>query len=181
MGEGAAAVVLETEAAAQERGATVLGEFLGAGSGTDGLGLLPVADDGEGLVRAITAALKAAEVAAQDVGMIIAHGNGTANSDVSEGRALSRVFGSDMPPVTAFKWSFGHLLAAAGLAEATVGLAALRARVVPGIAPLGELDTACGALNASRQHRKPRGDVALLLSRGFGGTNVACLLRATTS
>jgi 3-oxoacyl-[acyl-carrier-protein] synthase-1 len=181
MGEGAGAVVLETEAAAQERGATVLGEFLGAGSGTDGLGLLPVADDGDGLVRAITAALKAAEVAAQDVGMIIAHGNGTANSDVSEGRALSRVFGSDMPPVTAFKWSFGHLLAASGLAEATVGLAALRARVVPGIAPLGELDTACGALNASRQHRKPRGDVALLLSRGFGGTNVACLLRATTS
>ena len=181
MGEGAAAMVLETEAAARERGARILGEFLAAGSGTDGLGLLPVSEHGEGLVLAITAALEAAGIAARDVGMIIAHGNGTANSDVSEARALSRVFRDDMPPVTAFKWSFGHLLAASGLAEATVGLAALRAGVVPGIAPLGALDDACGVLNASRGHRKPRSDIALLLSRGFGGTNAACLLRAAAS
>lgn len=181
LGEGAAALVLETEAAARERGATVLGEFLAAGSGTEGLGLLPVSERGEGLAQAITAALEAAAISARDVGMIIAHGNGTSNSDVSEARALSRVFGRDMPPVTAFKWSFGHLIAASGLAEVTVGLAALRARVVPGIAPLGELDTAGDALNATREHRTPRSDVALLLSRGFGGTNVACLLRAAAS
>ena len=181
MGEGAAALVLETETAAQERGATVFGEFLGAGNGSDGLGLLPVSEDGDGLVRAIQAALEAADLAPADVGMIIAHGNGTANSDVSEARALARVFGTDMPPVTAFKWSFGHLLAASGLAEATVGLAALRARVVPGIAALSALDPACSVLNATREHRVPRNDVALLLSRGFGGTNAACLLRATAS
>jgi len=181
MGEGAAALVLETETAAQERGAMVLGEFLGAGSGSDGLGLLPVSEDGEGLVRAIEAALQAANLSPADVGMIVAHGNGTANSDVSEGRALTHIFGADMPPVTAFKWSFGHLLAASGLAEAAVGLAALRARVVPGIAPLTGLDPACGAINASRDRRVPRSDIALLLSRGFGGTNAACLLRATAS
>ena len=181
MGEGAAALVLETETAAQERGATVVGEFLGAGSGSDGLGLLPISEDGEGLVRAIEAALQAASLSPADVGMIVAHGNGTANSDVSEARALAHIFGTDMPPVTAFKWSFGHLLAASGLAEAAVGLAALRARVVPGIAPLSGLDPACGAINASRDRRVPRSDIALLLSRGFGGTNAACLLRATAS
>ena len=54
--------------------------------------------------------------------MIVAHGNGTENSDVSEARALLQVFGRDMPPVTAFKWAFGHLLAAAGLLEASSGL-----------------------------------------------------------
>ncbi len=64
MGEGAAALVLETESAARERGAAVLGEVLGAGSGSDGLGLLPVRDDGDGLVRAIEAALLAAHRAA---------------------------------------------------------------------------------------------------------------------
>ncbi len=53
--------------------------------------------------------------------MIVAHGNGTPNSDVSEARALARVFGADMPPVTGFKWAFGHLLAAAGLIEAVAG------------------------------------------------------------
>jgi 3-oxoacyl-[acyl-carrier-protein] synthase-1 len=181
MGEGAAAVVVETEAAARARGAAVLGEFLGAGSGSDGLGLLPVSDDGAGLVRAIEAALAAANLTTADVGMIVAHGNGTANSDTSEARALDRVFGAAMPPVTGFKWSFGHLLAVSGLIEAVVAIAALRARVVPGIATLAELDPACGRLNASREARAPRSDIALLLARGFGGSNAACLLRVAAS
>jgi 3-oxoacyl-[acyl-carrier-protein] synthase-1 len=163
MGEGAAAIVVETEDAANERGAAIIGEFLGAGSGSDALGLLPINEDGNGLVRAIEAALIAAKVSPADVGMVIAHGNGTANSDVSEARALTRVFGAEMPPVTAFKWSFGHLLAASALAEAVIGLAALQAGVV------------------ARAHRTPRSDIALVLSRGFGGTNTACLLRAQPS
>ena len=179
MGEGAAACVLETETAARERGAAVLGEFLGAGSASEGQGLLPVSDDGEGLVRAIEAALAAAGIRAGDVGMIVAHGNGTANSDASEARALVRVF-PDMPPVTAFKWAFGHLLAASGLIEAVIALSALRARVVPGIPTLDDLDPACRPLNVARAHRAPRSEIALLLSRGFGGTNAACLLRAAS-
>ena len=178
MGEGAAALVLETETAANARGATILGEVLGSGGGSDALGLLPVRDDGDGLARAIEGALASSGLAPRDVGMIVAHGNGTENSDVSEARALLRVFGRDMPPVTAFKWAFGHLLAAAGLLEAIVGLAALRAGTVPGIATLDKLDPDCGPLNASRVAREPRSKVALLLSRGFGGTNTACLLRA---
>jgi len=178
MGEGAAAIVLETEAAARERGAAVLGEFLGAGSGSDGLGLLPIRDDGDGLVRAIEGALASSGIAPGEVGTIVAHGNGTPNSDASEARALATVFGADMPPVTAFKWAFGHLLAASGLVEAAVAIAAQRSGVVPGIATLDERDPACGPLNVAREHRAPRSNVALLLSRGFGGTNVACLLRA---
>ena len=152
--------------------------MLGSGGGSDGLGLLPVRDDGDGLNRAIEGALESSGLAPRDVGMIVAHGNGTENSDVSEARALLRVFGRDMPPVTAFKWAFGHLLAAAGLLEAVVGLAALRAGTVPGIATLDTLDPDCVPLNASRVAREPRSKVALLLSRGFGGTNTACLLRA---
>jgi 3-oxoacyl-[acyl-carrier-protein] synthase-1 len=177
MGEGAAAVVLETEDAARTRGAAVLGEFLGSGSDSDGLGLLPVREDGDGLVRAIDAALAMARLSADDVGIIIAHGNGTANSDASEARALDRVFGHTMPPVTGFKWAFGHLLAASGMIEAVVAIAALRAQVVPGISTLVELDPACGGLNVSREARAPRSDVALVLARGFGGSNAACLLR----
>jgi 3-oxoacyl-(acyl-carrier-protein) synthase len=52
-----------------------------------------------------------------------------------------------MPPVTGFKWAFGHLIAAAGVIEAVIGLAALRANVVPGIAALRELDPECAGLN----------------------------------
>jgi 3-oxoacyl-(acyl-carrier-protein) synthase len=181
MGEGAAAVMLETDAAARERGAAPMGEVLGAGSGSDGLGLMPIRDDGDGLVRAIEAALAASGITPSAVGMIVAHGNGTPNSDASEAHALGKVFGANMPPVTGFKWAFGHLLAASGLIEALVALAALRAQVVPGIATLGELDPASGPLNVSREQRAPRSDIALVLSRGFGGTNVACVLRAIPS
>jgi len=178
MGEGAAALTLETEAAASERGATVLGEVLGFGSGGEALGLLPVRDDGDGLVRAIRAALANAALQPADVGLIVAHGNGTPNSDRSEARALAQVFGADMPPVTAFKWAFGHLLAAAGLIDAVLAVTALRAGTVPGIAGLGAQDADAPALPLGAAHGKPRNDVALVLSRGFGSSNAACLLRA---
>ena len=178
MGEGAAALVLETESAAQERGASVLGEVLGSGTGSDGLGLLPVDEEGAGLVRAIEDALAASSLSPSDVGMIVAHGNGTPNSDVSEARALARVFGSSMPPVTAFKWAFGHLLAASGLIEAALALTALRAHTVPGVATLDGIDPRCGSLNVTREPRAPGSEVALVVSRGFGGTNAVCLLRA---
>ncbi len=181
MGEGAGALVLETEAAAQERGAAVLGEVLGSGNADDALGLLPVREDGDGLARAIEMALATSGLGARDVGMVVAHGNGTPNSDVSEARALRRVFGGDMPPVTGFKWSLGHLLAAAGLVEVVLALAALRARAVPGMASLGETAMHCEGLNLSRQPLPPRSDVALVLSRGFGGTNAACVLRAAAA
>ncbi|MBS1177059.1 MAG: 3-oxoacyl-ACP synthase [Proteobacteria bacterium] len=181
MGEGAAALTLETEAAATERGAPVLGEVLGFGSAGEALGLLPVRDDGDGLVRAIRAALINAGLQPTQVGLIVAHGNGTPNSDRSEARALVQVFGADMPPVTGFKWAFGHLLASAGLIDAVLAVSALRAGVVPGIAGLGDVDADGAALNVSAEQRKLRGDVVLVVSRGFGGTNAACLLRATAA
>ena len=179
MGEGAAALTLETEAAAQERGANVLGEMLGFGSAGEALGLLPVRDDGDGLVRAIRAALANAALQPADVGLVVAHGNGTPNSDRSEAKALEQVFGAAMPPVTGFKWAFGHLLAAAGLIDAVLAVHALRAGSVPGIAGLEQIDEQGAAIAASAAHAVPRGDVALVLSRGFGGSNAACLLRAT--
>ena len=181
MGEGAAALTLETEAAAAERGAAVLGEVLGFGSDGEALGLLPVRDDGDGLVRAIRGALANAGLQPGDVGVVIAHGNGTPNSDRSEARALVEVFGADLPPVTGFKWAFGHLLAAAGLIDAVLAVTALRAGTVPGIAGLGEQDADAPPMPLSASICTPRSDVALVLSRGFGGTNAACVLRAAAA
>jgi 3-oxoacyl-[acyl-carrier-protein] synthase-1 len=179
IGEGAAALVLETEEAAQARGAAALGEVLGCGHGGDALGLLPIREDGAGLARAIRDALADANLRPDDVGMVVAHGNGTPNSDVSEARALRTVFGPGIPPVTAFKWAFGHLLAASGMIEAVVAIEALRARTVPGIANLQRLDPQCAGLPVAAMPQAPRSDVALLLARGFGGTSAALLLRAT--
>jgi 3-oxoacyl-[acyl-carrier-protein] synthase I len=179
MGEGAAALVVETGRAAAERGAAVFGEILGSGCAAEGEGLLPIRDDGDGLGQAIALALEDSGLRAADVGMIVAHGNGTRQGDVSEARALREIFGTALPPVTAFKWAFGHLLAASGIIETVLALAALRARTVPGIAALQRLDPACAGLTVSASEQAPRGEVALVLSRGFGGTNAALVVRAT--
>ena len=177
LGEGAASLVLETETSAQERGVTVLGEYLGGGGASEGDGLFSLRSDGDGLSRAIELALIDAQLTPADVGMIVAHGDGTQGSDTSEAAALLDVFGSEMPPVTGFKWAVGHLIAAAGLLDLAVGLQACRRQVVPGIATLDQLADACAGLNVSTQTRTPRSDVVLVLSRGFGGTNAAVLLR----
>jgi 3-oxoacyl-[acyl-carrier-protein] synthase I len=178
MGEGAAALVLETESAAAARGAAVLGEILGSGCASEGEGLLPIREDGDGLARAIALALDDSGLRPADVGMIVAHGNGTRSGDVSEARALRAVFGAAPPPVTAFKWALGHLLAASGIIETVLALAALRERTVPGIPVLRHLDPECAGLPVSQSAQSPRSDVALVLSRGFGGTNAAVAVRA---
>lgn len=177
LGEGAAAVVLETESAATARGADVLAELLGTACTTEAEGLLGIREDGDGPERAIKAALDDAGIEASDVGLVVAHGNGTRRSDASEAAAIGRVFGADMPPVTAFKWAFGHMLAAAGLADAVLAALALRHQVAPGIATLREVDAEFADLPVSREPQFPRSEIALVLSRGFAGTNGVLILK----
>ncbi len=179
-GEGAGALTLETEAAAGQRNATVLGEVLGGGYAGEAQGLLAIRDDGDGLARAIDQALADAHLQPGDIGMIVAHGNGTPQSDASEAAALRRIFGTgdDAPPVTAFKWAIGHLIAAAGIVEAVLALAALRQGVVPAIATLAHADPDCAGIRISATVQKPRSNTALILCRGFAGTNAALIVRA---
>ncbi|HEY3180451.1 MAG TPA: beta-ketoacyl synthase N-terminal-like domain-containing protein [Casimicrobiaceae bacterium] len=176
-GEGAGALALETEQSASERGATVIGEVLGGGHAGEATGLLSIRDDGDGLARAIGDALHDARLGPSDIGMIVAHGNGTPQSDASEAIALRRVFGGAMPPIAAFKWSIGHLIAAAGIVEAVVALQALKKRIVPGVATLRSLDRDCADLPVSSDAQVPRSNVALVLCRGFAGTDAALIIR----
>ena len=177
-GEGAGALVLETAASAAARNAPALGEILGGGYACEAQGLAAIRDDGDGLARAIVQALDGAHLAPADIGMIVAHANGTPQSDVSEAAAIRRVFGASIPPVTGFKWAIGHTIAAAGILEAVLALAALARGVVPGIANLDEVDPACAGLPVSAGAQSPRSNVALILGRGFAGTNAALVVRA---
>lgn len=176
LGEGAAAVMLETASAAAARGATVLGEVLGFGCTTEATGLLDIRADGDGLARAIRAALSDAGLGPSEVGMVVAHGNGTPASDASEARALQAIFGGDIPPVTGFKWATGHLLAASGALDVTLAVEALRDGLAPGIPTFDQPDPEIPRMPVSREPQTPRSDVALVLCRGFGGMNAALLV-----
>jgi 3-oxoacyl-[acyl-carrier-protein] synthase-1 len=177
-GEGAGAMMLETEASATQRKAPVIGEYLGGGYACEAQGLIAIRDDGDGVARAVRQALDEGGIRAADVGMVVAHGNGTPQSDASEAAAIRKVFGSKPPPVTAFKWSFGHLIAAAGIVEATLALVALKRGVVPGIAVWSAPDPDCAGVPVSASAQEPTSDVALVICRGFASTNAALLVRA---
>jgi 3-oxoacyl-[acyl-carrier-protein] synthase-1 len=177
LGEGAAAVTLEKAGDAQARGATVFGELLGAGCVTEAAGILDIRTDGDGVRRATELALADTGFAARDIGAIIAHGNGTPASDASEVAGLRASLGDALPPVTAFKWALGHTIAASGILDLVITIAALRRGVVPGIPTLKQLDPALAPLPVSDTAQTPRSELALLLCRGFGGVNVATILR----
>jgi 3-oxoacyl-[acyl-carrier-protein] synthase-1 len=177
-GEGAGALALETERSAKERNAKVIGEVLGGGYAAEAVGLLAIRDDGDGLERAIREALDSAGLAPAEVGMIVTHGNGTPQSDASEAAAIRNVFGSNAPPATAFKWSIGHLIAGAGIVETVLALSCLRDGIVPGVATLEEPDPECKGVRVAKAEQKPRNNTALILCRGFAGTNAALIIRS---
>jgi 3-oxoacyl-[acyl-carrier-protein] synthase-1 len=179
-GEGAASVVLETAEDAESRRAVSLGEFLGYGCVTEGTGVLDIRPDGDGLSRAIELALADAKISRDEIGMIVAHGNGTRSSDTSEAHAIRRVFGEKIPPVTGFKWAYGHLIAASGILDLVFALTALHQNIVPGIPTSNLPDPEFAPFPVSRTAQQPCSNIALVLCRGFGGMDVALLVRANS-
>lgn len=177
-GEGAGALILEKGSDAEARGATIHGEFLGFGCCSEATGILDLDPDGDGVKRAIEQALADAGLSPSDVGMICAHGNGTNASDLTESLGIKAVFGEDVPPVTGFKWAYGHLIAASGIVDVVMTLECLKRGVVPGIPTLEKIDSEIAPFPVSKEAAKPRSDVALVICRGFGGMNVVLAVRA---
>ena len=137
-GEGAAALMLETDASAAGRGAHARSARCSAARrAARPKACSRSATTATAWPARSATALADASLAPGDVGMIVAHGNGTPPPTRPRRPRCARVFGAAMPPVTAFKWAFGHLIAAAGILDAALALAALKQRVVPGVAPLG--------------------------------------------
>lgn len=176
LGEGAGGLVLETLDQARDRGAKIYGEVLGCSIVSEGEGILAVREDGDGPARAMRAVLEFAGRGPEEVGMVTAHANGTVASDASEARAINDIFGKSSVPVTGFKWSFGHTVAASGVIESLLTLFALRERRVPGIATLDSLGPDCEGLAASSAEQAPRSALGLVVSRGFAGLNSGLLL-----
>ena len=111
--------------------------------------------------------------------MIIAHGNGSQLSDLTEARALNDVLAGIQVPVTGFKWSMGHTLCASGILDTVLGLYAMQQRCIPGIANLNNIAPECAGLNLSRDNRAwdNHAKHMLVINRGFGGMNAGVVLR----
>ncbi|MEO8296757.1 MAG: beta-ketoacyl-[acyl-carrier-protein] synthase family protein [Burkholderiales bacterium] len=179
MGEGAASLVLESEASARERGAQVLGWVRGWGHTTDALHISR--PDTAAQAQAMRQALAHAGVRAAEVAYLNAHGTATPAGDISEAQAILALFGQDNPglPVSSTKAMHGHLIGASGALEAIVTLASLRAGLLPGNPHSAPLDEQVGALNVFAAPIRLAPDAPRLgmsNSFAFGGVNVALVL-----
>lgn len=177
LGDGAAALVVESAGHAAEREAAVLARIAGYGWSDDAFHQCRPHPEGDGLATAIGQALGRAEVPARQVGYVNAHGTGTRVGDAAEARALHKAFGGDLAgvPVSSTKSTTGHLLEAAGIVEAVICLLALADGVLPPTAGLDRPDPAC-ELDHVRSPRRSRPRYVLSLNSAFGGANTALLL-----
>jgi 3-oxoacyl-[acyl-carrier-protein] synthase II len=131
IGEGAAFLVLERFDRAVARGARIYGEIAGYGRNADAYHVTAPSPGGVGAADCMRLALADADIDPSAVGHVNAHGTSTPLNDAAEAEAVRKVFGDDAPPVTSLKGSFGHLIGAAGAAEAVASLLAFRDGVVP--------------------------------------------------
>ncbi len=176
LGEGAAALVLETYDAAAARGARVWAEVAGYGSSTDAYHM--TRPRAEGAARAIAEALGA--VAPDQVDWIKAHGTGTPANDASEAQAIHTVFGARAArlPVTSLKATLGHSLGASGAVEAVATVLALHGGFIPPTLNVDQPDPACDLDLVTGGARPLRARTVLANAFGFGGNNAAVLFRS---
>ena len=177
LGEGAAVFVLETLERAQARGANVLAEIVGAGMSADAGDIVFPSETGA--ASAIRRALDDAQLAADAIDYVNAHGTGTPANDTTETRAIRRAFGAhaDALAVSSTKSMHGHALGAAGAIELVATIGALRDGVVPPTANFVDPDPECDLDYVPNTAREKTVRAALSNSFAFGGLNAVLALR----
>ena len=181
MGEGAGAMVLETEEHALARGAKIYAELVGGSVTSDAHHITAPDPEGTGAARAVVAALNQANAKIEDVVHINAHATSTPVGDIAEYTALRRVFGDhlDKIAVSATKSSTGHLLGGAGAIEAIFTVLALHERTAPPTINLENQDPEIPLDVVVSPRKLPDGPIlAISNSFGFGGHNAVIAFRS---
>ena len=176
LGEGAAFLILESEASAARRGATPVAELAGYANACDAFHQTASSPDGEGAFLAMQGALRRAGLQPGDVDYVNAHGTGTPNNDASESAALRRIFGEKMPPVSSTKGFTGHTTSASGSIEAAFCLLAMQHSFLPANAGWQEADPDC-IVPCTALGKPAPVNVALCNAFGFGGNDSSFILK----
>jgi len=178
MGEGAAVLVLESLEHAQARGARILAEVSGYGSTNDAYHISAPAENGAGAAKCMQAALDVANLSADEIGYINAHGTSTILNDKSETAAIKSVFRehADKLAISSTKSMTGHLLGAAGALEALFCVKVITDEVLPPTINYVTTDPDCDLDYVPNQARPQRVDHIMSNSFGFGGHNATVIL-----
>ncbi|MGB9189855.1 beta-ketoacyl-ACP synthase [Acinetobacter sp.] len=174
VGEGAGCLILEEYEHAKARGAKIYAEILGYGSNTDGQHV--TRPDAEMMGRCIQLALSDAQITADQVDYVNAHGTSTDQGDIAETQATARVLGKK--PISSLKSYFGHTLGACGAIEAWLSIEMMqRSQFIPTL-NLDEIDAACGDLDyIVKQSRNMHADIVMSNNFAFGGINTSLIFK----
>ena len=179
LSDGAGVVVLEEYEAARARGANIYAELVGFGTNSDAYHMTSPSENGEGAAECMAIAMADAGITPDRIQYINAHGTSTPAGDMAETKAIKRAFG-DLAykiPVSSTKSMTGHMLGAAGAAEAIFSILALRDQVAPPTINYETPDPECDLDCVPNTAREVRMEYALSNSFGFGGTNGTLIFR----
>jgi 3-oxoacyl-[acyl-carrier-protein] synthase II len=178
LGEGGAALILESAEHAARRGAQVLAELTGYASTDDANHMVQPAPGGSGAARSMRQALEHAGLRAVDIGYVNAHGTSTPLNEKFETQAIKAAFGADAyrVPISSTKSMTGHLLGAAGALEAALAIMAINEGVLPPTINQTTPDPDCDLDYIPNVARRARVDHAMSNSMGFGGHNVSLIV-----
>ena len=176
LGEGAAFLVLESEDIVRKENKKILAEVSGYGNANDAYHQTASSPEGTGAFMAMAKALEMSGLTPEEIGYINVHGTGTQNNDLSEGVAIERIFGNQVPHFSSTKRFTGHTLGAAGAVEAVISILSMNNRV---IFPNLNFTTPMKELKIVPVRELITGiDIRHILSNsfGFGGNNSAIVL-----
>ncbi len=178
-GEGAAFLVLENYRLARERNAHIYGEVIGYGATSDGHHMTAPAELAERYAAAVTRALVDGGVPPEAVGYVSTHGTGTVLNDRAETLALKRALGrhASAVPVSAIKSMIGHAFGGASAIETVSAVQALQTQIAPPTINYTESDPLCDLDCVPNVCRPICAEIALKTATGFGGSNIALLIR----
>jgi 3-oxoacyl-[acyl-carrier-protein] synthase II len=173
LSDGAGCITLEDYEHAKKRGARIYAEFIGFGMSADAHHITAPPENGQGAYSCMVNALRDAGIDADKIDYINAHGTSTELGDVAETIAIKRAFGDHAKrlAVSSTKSTTGHMIGAAGGAEAIFTVLALHEQVIPPTINLENQDPACDLDYTPNTARDARLETALSNSFGFGGTN----------
>jgi 3-oxoacyl-[acyl-carrier-protein] synthase II len=182
LGEGGAALILESADHAVRRGARVLAELTGYGSTDDASHMVQPAPGGSGAALAMRNALRQAGLEPRHIGYINAHGTSTPLNEKFETQAIKAAFGDAAyrVPISSTKSMTGHLLGAAGALEAGLGILAMNEGVLPPTINQTTPDPDCDLDHVPNQARAAAVEHVMSNSMGFGGHNVSLIFSRTT-
>jgi 3-oxoacyl-[acyl-carrier-protein] synthase II len=176
MGEGAGMLILESAEHAAARGARVYARLAGYGASNDAFHLVQPDPEGRGAISAMTKAIKEAGLDPSDIDYINAHGTSTPYNDLSETKAIKKVWGDNTPPpMSSTKSLVGHMMGASGSVEAVVAVMSIRDNKVHQTVNLNTPDPECDLDYIAEGSRDLEVNKVLSNSFGFGGHN-ACLV-----